>query len=238
MGPQSQRRLALNERTHQMQNSQPKKKLKAGDQQTMFGERAFDPNQDCVKCKGKLWGRDIHRAHHPLCWNNRLNKGIVSLATLEEKRLQEHFAEPLAEKDKCSGKHVTTEAVQAFFAPRQLTAKKSTTKTTTVTLTVDDDHAQIDFCKRVTSKINASFLEEHKDSRAPLAMMALAAVVVEEAINEKKDNVIFNYFNGMTMTVPHSKEAHGSPHHLKAGRFHSCFVMSHGRQPTPNNNRC
>jgi len=25
---------------------------------------------------------------------------------------------------------------------------------------------------------------------------------------------------------------------LKAGRFHSCFVMSHGRQPTPNNNRC
>jgi len=25
---------------------------------------------------------------------------------------------------------------------------------------------------------------------------------------------------------------------MKAGRFHSCFVMSHGRQPTPNNNRC
>jgi len=25
---------------------------------------------------------------------------------------------------------------------------------------------------------------------------------------------------------------------VKAGRFHSCFVMSHGRQPTPNNNRC
>jgi len=25
---------------------------------------------------------------------------------------------------------------------------------------------------------------------------------------------------------------------VKAGRFHSCFVMSHGRQPTPNNTRC
>ena len=29
-----------------------------------------------------------------------------------------------------------------------------------------------------------------------------------------------------------------SSHLLKAGQFHSCFVMSHGRQPTPNNNRC
>ena len=193
--------------------SQPKKKLKAGDQQTLFGERAFDPNQDCVKCKGKLWGRDIHRAHHPLCWNNRLNKGIVSLATLEEKRLQEHFAEPLAEKDKCSGKYVAAEGVKAFFTPRQLTVKKSTTKTTTVTLTVDD--APIDFCKRVTAKIDASFLEEHKDSRAPPAMIALAAVVVEELINEKKDNIIFDHFNGMTMTVPHShsKEVCESPHY-------------------------
>jgi len=29
-----------------------------------------------------------------------------------------------------------------------------------------------------------------------------------------------------------------APTVMKAGRFHSCFVMSHGRQPTPNNNRC
>jgi len=26
--------------------------------------------------------------------------------------------------------------------------------------------------------------------------------------------------------------------YMKAGRFHSCFIMSHGCQPTPNNNRC
>jgi len=25
---------------------------------------------------------------------------------------------------------------------------------------------------------------------------------------------------------------------VKAGQFHSCFVMSHGRQPAPNNTRC
>jgi len=32
--------------------------------------------------------------------------------------------------------------------------------------------------------------------------------------------------------------AHSNRVMVKAGQFHSCFVMSHGRQPTPNNNRC
>jgi len=57
MGPQSQRRLTLKDQTHQLQASSirpPTKKLKAGDQQTIFDGRAFDPNQDCAKCKAKL----------------------------------------------------------------------------------------------------------------------------------------------------------------------------------------
>jgi len=36
MGPQSQRHLTLKERTHLVKSSSPKKKLMAGDQQTLF----------------------------------------------------------------------------------------------------------------------------------------------------------------------------------------------------------
>jgi len=39
-------------------------------------------------------------------------------------------------------------------------------------------------------------------------------------------------------SVKESKSQETEINILKAGRFHSCFVMSHGRQPTPNNNRC
>jgi len=119
MGPQSQKRLTLNERTHQLQSNSHRKKLKAGDKQTLFGDRAFDPNKDCAKCKARLGERDLHRGHHPLCWNNRRTKGVISAAALEsiqeEKRLKTHFSAPLADKDKFSSRHTTKEAQEAFF---------------------------------------------------------------------------------------------------------------------------
>jgi len=188
MGPQCQRRLALQGRSHQMQSSQPTKKLKAGDQQTLFGGRAFDPKQDCAVCKGKLWGGDVHRAHHQLCWNNRKTKGVISTATLEsaeeDKRLKQHFSEPLQAKDMFSLKCATKEAGVIFFAPRQLTVQNTTTKTTTVAVTVEAPPAKsIDFCKAVTAKIeDPSFVNEHKNSRAPLAMLAFARIVIERII--------------------------------------------------------
>ncbi len=222
MGPQSQRRLTLKDRTHLMQSSQPKKKLRAGDQQTLFGGRAFDPNQDCTKCKGKLHGRDIHRAHHPLCWNNRKTKGVVSLTTMEsiqeEKRLQQHFATPLADHDKCSGKYLTKKATEAFFTPRQISIQKSQTTTiaTTVTMTVDTE--MLDFGKAVMAKVNdPSFVNEHKDSRTPLAMLAFAGIVVEKLIRGKNDN-IFKYFDGLAMRVPNSKEPPSPQYHSIVGQ--------------------
>jgi len=84
MGPQSQRRLSLKEWTHQMQSQSHKKKKKGG-QQTLFGDSAFDPIEDCKKCTAKTYGRDLHRAHHPLCSNNRRTKGF-SEATLAIER--------------------------------------------------------------------------------------------------------------------------------------------------------
>ena len=57
MGPQSQRRLTLKERTHQMQGSNVgHKKGKKGDQQTLTGEVTFDPMKDCAICKARHIG--------------------------------------------------------------------------------------------------------------------------------------------------------------------------------------
>ena len=43
---------------------------------------------------------------------------------------------------------------------------------------------------------------------------------------------------GVVPTVVNARVACPTGAEMKAGRFHSCFVMSHGRQPTSNNNRC
>ena len=118
MGPQSQRRLSLKERTYQMKGNANNKKKKKGGQQTLFGEVAFEPEKDCEVCKARLWGRNVHRSHHELCTNNR-NKRGQSAATLslqkEEKRLKVLFSTPLTEAEKCSGQYLTKEATEAYF---------------------------------------------------------------------------------------------------------------------------
>jgi len=79
-------------------------------------------------CKGKEYGRAVHRAHHSLCYNNRRTKGVVSVAMLEsmqeEKRLKQHFADQLAENDKFSLRCAAKEATEAFFTPRQMSVQK------------------------------------------------------------------------------------------------------------------
>jgi len=122
MGPQSQRRLTLVERTHKMQA--PTKKSKAGDQLTLTGERAFDPLKDCVVCKAKLAGREVHRGHHPLCCNSRRTKGVTSKVTLdsvaESERLRNHFAKPVLFRLR----NGTKEAAATFLSPKSWLHKK------------------------------------------------------------------------------------------------------------------
>jgi len=72
----------------------------------------------------------------------------------------------------------------------------------------------IEFCEGVTAKIKEpSFQMEHKGSRAPLAMLAFAGIVVEKIIRGRNDNLLHKYFDGMTITVPPSKEVMMAPHY-------------------------
>ena len=131
MGPQSQRRLTLQERTHQLQANSNKSKRKAG-QLTLFGDRAFEPEKDCVVCRGRLIGIQSHKGHHRLCSNNRRTRGIVSTVTLQQnkidKALKNHFNTPLAPAEKASGQHMTEEAVATFFTKRTTSLGKKPTE--------------------------------------------------------------------------------------------------------------
>jgi len=164
MGPQSQRRLTLQERTHQLQSQSHRKKQKTTGQQTLSGERAFDPLEDCAVCKAKRFGREVHRAHHRLCYHNRRTRGLFEAALSleqEEKRLRLHFTTPSSESEKCSRQHTTKEAGQAFFAPREVAKLKvnSTTATTKTTTSMDSKLVMSsnvtpdDLCSAVTGMV-------------------------------------------------------------------------------------
>ena len=120
MGPQSQRRLTLQQQTNQL--AQNSKKRKKGEQLTLNRDVAFDPYKDCVRCIAKLNGKDSHKGHDKCCWNNKCTKGVVSQTTLaseaESKRLACLFSTPLTAEERGSWRHSTKEAREIFFQRR------------------------------------------------------------------------------------------------------------------------
>ena len=212
MGPQSQRRLTLQERTHQLQSN---KKRKTG-QRTLLGEAAFEANKDCVVCKGRLGGRNVHRAHHRLCPNNRRTKGITSTATLQQNKidlaLKKHFQTSPSTEEKASWRCTTKDAVVEFFGKRASApeGKQPATPSPSKSMEVPVANALSAsfFCEKVTALAkDASFSNGCSNNRAPIAMLALAALVVDNVVRMNK----LEYFNGLTFTVPGTKEMHSSP---------------------------
>jgi len=93
-----------------------------------------------------------------------------------------------------------------------------TMESVTMETSTTNELSASDLCHSVTSKVNdASFLDEHKDSRAPLAMLAFAGVVVESIIRKRNVNTS-DYFNGLAMTVPSTKEAMPAQYHSIVGQ--------------------
>lgn len=229
MGPQSQKRISLQDVTHLLQSQSHRKKQKGSGQQTLFGDRAFDPLKDCEVCKAKQCGRSVHRSHHARC-NNRRGGAKVSTATLdlqkEENRLKLLFATPLTESEKCSGKHITKEAVKKYFAPRAAPPAGTATRTTTTTINMEatsvitENFVSADkICAAVTTTLNdPKFVEFHKDSRAPIAMLAFARTVVEKIVNDNRVDV-HCHFDGLTMTVPASKTMNPQYHSIIGQKF-------------------
>ena len=82
MGRQSQQRVSNTKRAHQLaQHSTKASKRKKGDQVTLLGRLAFQPEKDCVVCKAKSIAKFVagyrvpKRSHHQLCIKNSKTKG-------------------------------------------------------------------------------------------------------------------------------------------------------------------
>jgi len=220
MGPQSQRRVSQEKRTHNMQEANhgyQRKKKKGGGQLTLFGGEAFDHLKHCDVCRNKAFGKSVHRAHHPKCPFNRKTKGIVSKVTMdtlqEEKRLLKHFSAPLEEHEKGSFRHLTKDNMAAFFNQKRPSQKPTHTPTTVAqTSTADvvaikggdsDFFSPLQFSELVTEKASdEAFAKSVREKKAPLAIMAAAAIAVEKIIRPNDGSLISTYFNGLTMTIP------------------------------------
>jgi hypothetical protein len=226
MGPQSQRRLTLQGRTHQLQASSHRKKVTG--QTTLFGDRAFDPLEDCKVCRVKAAGGSSHKAHDPRCCNNRRTKGKdpkALAAEKEAKRLEDHFTKPLSEAEKFSSRNLTAEVGEAFFAPRTMAANNNrpskVTPRPSMMHAADNNNnsrlSPVDLCGAVSEKVcDTNFIEEHKDSRAPLAMIAFATVVAEQIVRRSVD--LQHHFDGLTMTVPDTRQAMHPQYHSIVGQ--------------------
>ena len=237
MGRQSQQRISNTKRAFRLaENSHKTKKSSTGGQRTLLGKLAFVSERDCEVCKAhrlrKLFqsARIPKRAHHVLCIKNRKTKGFGPVTVqseamqAEEKRLQALFNKPLEAHEKGSFRHLTKEAGERFFAPRQFSknpmssfAQQSKSNTIMDTSRVTG----IDLCRAVSGIVSdQAFQDKHKNKGAPLAMVALFATVVVDKIirSSNKGTSLVDYFDGLTMVVPACPQDDNPHYHSIVGQ--------------------
>ena len=198
------------------------KKGKKGDQQTLTGEVAFDPIKDCAICKARHIGyAEPHRGHHKHCWNNKRTRGIssaTSLASIQEsKRLKAFFEKPPQSHEMYTSANNSKAACEQFFTPRNPTTKVSTTEVPQATLAEvvsSIGPTAEELCSAVAERIaDTSYQTENQRKEAPLAMLALAGLVVERIVRTNDKEIFEKNFQGLTMTVPPAKNMHNNPHY-------------------------
>jgi len=228
MGRQSQQRVSNTKRAFTLAstNSFPKKKAKAGDQLTLLGEVAFDSQRDCKVCIGQSIARtnSSHsvpkRAHHVLCIRNTVIRGLGPVTSqllekqAEEKRLLALYNTPLEPSEKASGKHITKEATAAFFRPRNTMTKSI--KAVTVCPPIKKP---VNLCEAVsTMTADAAFEKKHRNKGGPLAMIALASVIMNQLNGPDGDVFFAKHFDGQTFTAPPSDGDNNPQYHSIVGQ--------------------
>jgi hypothetical protein len=214
MGRQSQQPVSNFKRKYHLAGANnPGQKKKKGDQQTLFGERAFNSLIDCEVCKAKASNLRVpHRGHHQLCLLNIKTKGrgeisVLELAGRENEQRYQRLVRPIEEHEKGSYKNLTPEGTAAFFNPTTYARKKNSTMATptepteSTNATTTKRHSPVSpklLCEAVTSMVaSPDFCEKHKSKSAPLAMIAYAEVVAEKIIRPKLtvDGVLPRHFD-------------------------------------------
>jgi len=228
MGRQSQQRVSNQHKRKYKLCSNNNRKKKKGDQLTLQGDVASNPERDCIICRAKSIKklylpnyRIPKRSHHELCPSNTTTRGLgelteASLASLADNKRCKALTAPIQPGERYSGKHATKAVAEFFFAPVEKNPKM-TTMTAAATATVqenteDDDVAPIDLSETVKRKVNdVGFRDKHKSKGAPLAMIAFADEVADKIITKKKFHDCFR--GGVVMEVPACHGQFDNPHH-------------------------
>jgi hypothetical protein len=79
----------------------------------LFGQRAFDADEDCKRCRNNNLRKsgvavsEYKKKHHPRCQKNQATRGLSDSAVAsikETARLSRFYAAPLTEAEKCRGR--------------------------------------------------------------------------------------------------------------------------------------
>ena len=162
---------------YQLSGKTKQRKQRRGDQTTLLGEVAFNPEEDCKVCVAKARRRIIeghpipHRAHHAKCPENKKTKGKgelsqLSVAGFANDKRHKHMSRPIEESEKVSGMHCSQDAAASFFSRRQQKNSKAKSNKR------GDTMPEI-LCKAVSDMVaDVEFAEKHKAKSPPLAMLA------------------------------------------------------------------
>ena len=225
MGRQSQQRISNQHKRKYKLCGNNNKKAKKGDQLTLAGGVAFDPERDCKICKAKSIKKFLpsytvpKRAHHPNCIHNKKTGGCgpltsQAMANIEDAKRFKALTAPIQPGERHSGKHATKAAGAAFFTPKPTATAKKAPPPPLPMLSLKEPQELLtphQLCHSVMKRVeDANFREKNKSKGAPLAMLALAEAVVERIIRPKDTT---KYFNGLTLTVPNCEEAYNNPHY-------------------------
>jgi len=173
MGRQSQQRASnQHKRKCKLCSNNNSRKRRPGDQLTLEGSVAFDPDRDCKQRKAKSLKKIFpsctapHRVHHPLCIHNKTTRGqgeltAQSLASLEDDKRHKALAAPVQLSERRSGKRAAKAVGETFFKPRAKAKSKP------MTMRMDDtDEAQLSplhFSKAVEKMVNdEDFRKQHQ----------------------------------------------------------------------------
>ena len=219
MGPQSQQRLSLFQRTQQMKG----RPRRVGPQQTtLMGGNALNPIFDCIRCAAKFENRTApHRGHHPRCKLNRKTKGVTNQRVIDDAAylsgLAAKMAAPLLPSEKGQGKNMenmSAEAWQRYFSV-QPTYPQQTRKESVASVVTSREHTPSD----VQTELLARVKSVKGNLRAPNTIQALAEYVTKTCL-ERKRNIgpLKHFFTGMTFTVPPCSENTSALYHSVVGQ--------------------
>jgi hypothetical protein len=197
MGGQSQKRKNSNQRIKQRPRYQLQHTPRMLSQQTIEGEKEFNPETDCVVCRAKKNNKTVpHRGHHNKCQKKTINKAEVNPP---HKKLMEYYEsannKPLTRDEKFN-QLPSREVMQAFWSGET----RASTAQSVPNQTRDRLVGSLSFSGVKHSSNKDSTTRNESNMSAPVAtIFASECTGIANELNNEGKNTIDNEGNDTTM---------------------------------------